>query len=90
MSDHLHLIMLIYGDSQLMNAFDDLKVAWENRKRDIEARMNAVSSQQGLFAGGGYGYGNQYGNQYGAAQEYSRLEQVRVAMSTLPCLLISH
>ena len=34
--------------------------------------MNTLSSQ-GLFSGGGYGYGNQYG----PAQEYSRLEQVR-------------
>lgn len=55
-----------------MNCFDALKDAWASRKREIEARMNALGGQ-GLFGGGGYGYGNQYGQ----AQEYSRLEQVR-------------
>ena len=60
-----------------MNCFDALKDAWSSRKRDVEARMNALSGQ-GLFSGGGYGAGYGYGNQYGAAQEYSRLEQVRM------------
>ncbi|GJE88750.1 hypothetical protein PsYK624_048330 [Phanerochaete sordida] len=74
-----------YAWKQVMNCFDGLKDAWATRKREIEARMNALSGQ-GLFGGGGYsgGYGyNQYGQyqqqqqqQYGQAQEYQRLEQL--------------
>lgn len=71
-----------YAWKQVMNCFDALKDAWANRKKEIEARMNVLSSQ-GLFGGGGgyggYGY-NQYGQygqqQFGQAQEYSRLEQL--------------
>ncbi|EKM58379.1 uncharacterized protein PHACADRAFT_252650 [Phanerochaete carnosa HHB-10118-sp] len=73
-----------YAWKQVMNCFDTLKDAWANRKKELEARMNAVSGQ-GLFGGGGYGGGYSYGNQYGRygqqqqyaqAQEYSRLEQL--------------
>lgn len=69
-----------------MNCFDGLKDAWVNRKKEIEARMNALSSQ-GLFGGGGYGAGYGYGNQYGQAQEYSRLEQVSCEINSQWCLV---
>ena len=53
---------------QVQNCFDDLKKAWENRKGELEARMNAMGGA-GLFGGGAYGYG-------GPAQQYAQLEGV--------------
>ncbi|KAI0091174.1 hypothetical protein BDY19DRAFT_934252 [Irpex rosettiformis] len=59
-----------YAWKQVINSFDTLRNAWTARKGEIEARARSLGGQ-GLFGGGGYGYGN-----YGQAQQVQQLDQL--------------
>ncbi|KAI0649093.1 hypothetical protein C8Q79DRAFT_903494 [Trametes meyenii] len=62
-----------YTWKQAQNSFEELKSAWELRKRELEARLNALGGA-GLFGSGGGGYGGMYGG--GPAQQYAQLENM--------------
>ncbi|TBU33295.1 hypothetical protein BD311DRAFT_774417 [Dichomitus squalens] len=69
-----------YSWKQAQNTFDELKQAWETRKDELEARLQALGGA-GLFGGGGgYGPGGMYGGN--PAQQYAQLEKVHTVAAS--------
>ncbi|KAI0067461.1 hypothetical protein BV25DRAFT_1819808 [Artomyces pyxidatus] len=71
---------------QALNAFENLKIAWEARKRVAETRVQALGGTPGASTGGGFfgggqqgGYGG-YGAGYGGYQAQQQQELERVNM----------